>query len=235
MKSKPTAAPTGQENIAQGNALATAATTPHPSPATPGEATEHHGEMAELQSAIAEAECYKREFGWKWPDCTQHQTHERLLFAAKQLLQIQQCSGTGLDHLTASLQMLTRSEKAETRVKALEESLRLKTAEAESWESTAKLVSKLPCGHPNDCGYDKNNDGRWANIGCIWCERDQLKAAFRELAEAAQKAQIQINKCRRFLPPHVSFGEDGIAEYESAQIDLNIAISSPIVQSAIKK
>jgi hypothetical protein len=64
---------------------------------------------------------------------------------------------------------------AETRVKALEESLRLKTAESESWESTAKLVAKLPCGHPNDCAYDKNNDGRWANIGCIWCERDQLK------------------------------------------------------------
>lgn len=76
----------------------------------------------------------------------------------------------------------------------LEQQLFAKTAEAESWESTCRVMqeSKLPCGHPNDCGYDMNGDGRFARIGCVWCERDRLMAEFRPMVIALKEAHFMI-------------------------------------------
>jgi len=71
-------------------------------------------------------------------------------------------------------------------------------ASSDSWESTAKLVSKLPCGHPNDCAYDKNADGRWANIGCVWCERDALRVDLETVKSDRNKAGLQERQ--KYLP-----------------------------------
>lgn len=84
------------------------------------------------------------------------------------------------------------------KIAELEKQLKVSKANAESWESACKLDSKLPCGHPNDCSYDKNNDGRWANIGCVWCERDQLQQKIAELEssnatlEKAKQMVLQV-------------------------------------------
>lgn len=88
-------------------------------------------------------------------------------------------------------EILESHEQLERENIALKESLRLKTAESEAWESTAKLVSKSPCGHPNDCAYDKNADRRWANIGCVWCERDNLRAALVKIAKSSPWTPMQ--------------------------------------------
>jgi hypothetical protein len=63
------------------------------------------------------------------------------------------------------------------RIEQLERDLNEAKANAESWESACKVAcsSTLPCGHPNDYGYDKNNDGKWSHIGCVGCELSALK------------------------------------------------------------
>ena len=70
------------------------------------------------------------------------------------------------------IQLAINTEKAplEQRIKELE-------AKSDSWESTCRVMveSKLPCGHSNDCAYDKDGGTTFARSGCVWCERDSLK------------------------------------------------------------
>lgn len=101
-------------------------------------------------------------------------------------------------------------------------------ATSESWESTAKLVSKLPCGHPNDCAYDVNNDGRWAHIRCVWCERDQLKAALWDLSNSSTQLIDALVDAANHNPMPVT-------NWTALLNNTIKALSNPVVQSALNQ
>lgn len=74
----------------------------------------------------------------------------------------------------------------------------------------------------------KKTRGEWADanhrqIGVIRALRARVLQA-EELAGALGLAGFQLTKCRRFLPSHGSFGEDGINAYEHAEKQANEAL-----------
>jgi hypothetical protein len=85
-----------------------------------------------------------------------------------------------LKHLEYTGAQLTKAEAA----------LKDMTFARDVWETLARLDSRLPCGHPNDCSYDIKGDGTWSHIGCVWCERDRFKL---ELARTCDAHRITID------------------------------------------
>ncbi len=60
----------------------------------------------------------------------------------------------------------------------------------------ALMESKLPCGHPNDCGFSP--DGKGIHIYCKWCQEIKALKASKELpAEATNSVDIRLNNPSR--------------------------------------
>tara|TARA_R110000824_G_scaffold12226_7_gene53627 strand:- start:49417 stop:49764 length:348 start_codon:yes stop_codon:yes gene_type:complete len=88
-------------------------------------------------------------------------------------------------------------KQLEDKCDTLTKELKAMTANSESWECVAKLDSKLPCGHPNDCGYDIKGNGTWSHIGCYACKAKRLSSVLSDIAIVAIGARWPLYKVVR--------------------------------------
>ncbi len=132
--------------------------------------------------------------------CQFKQDIKTICSAAEQLQQIQVCSGYRLEHLTASLQMLTRAETAEkqlqqvekergewkvTRLNAGQKIAALRTALSKAHDAMCSWFSSEYAAHPiskqiRDALYNTPKEN-------IEQENDTLKAALEKCAKALQQ------------------------------------------------